>query len=348
MKKIGVLNKYDIVIDRGIIGICGEKIREVTKARIAAVISDDNVAPIYLEAVTKSLKNAGFDVYSFVFPHGEENKNISTVMQMVEFFSEKGLTRSDIAIALGGGVCGDMCGFAASIYLRGISFVQIPTSLLAQVDSSVGGKTGCDLSAGKNLVGAFHHPSLVLIDPDTLSTLPEKYMADGMGEVIKTGCIRSEKLFTQLENGEKYENIDEIIFECVKIKATVVENDFTEKGERMLLNFGHTVGHAIEKLENFCGISHGMAVGVGMVTITKASEKAGLTEIGTAKRIYELLKKYGMPTETEHSENDIASVSMSDKKRRSNTINTILLKKIGDSFIHPIECEKFEDFLKRS
>ncbi len=348
MKKIGVLNKYDIVIDRGIIGICGEKIREVTKARIAAVISDDNVAPIYLEAVTKSLKNAGFDVYSFVFPHGEENKNISTVMQMVEFFAEKGLTRSDIAIALGGGVCGDMCGFAASIYLRGISFVQIPTSLLAQVDSSVGGKTGCDLSAGKNLVGAFHHPSLVLIDPDTLSTLPEKYMADGMGEVIKTGCIRSEKLFAQLENGEKYENIDEIIFECVKIKATVVENDFTEKGERMLLNFGHTVGHAIEKLENFCGISHGMAVGVGMVMITKASEKAGLTEIGTAKRIYELLKKYGMPTETEHSENDIASVSMSDKKRRSNTINTILLKKIGDSFIHPIECEKFEDFLKRS
>ena len=348
MKKIGVLNKYDITVKRGIIGDCGEKIREISNADVAAVISDDNVAPIYLDTVTKSLQRAGFTVYSFVFPHGEENKNIQTVMKMVEFFAEKGLTRTDIAVALGGGVCGDMCGFAASIYLRGINFVQIPTSLLAQVDSSVGGKTGCDLEAGKNLVGAFHHPSLVLIDPDTLTTLPEKYMADGMGEVIKTGLIRSEKLFSELEKGEKYENIDDIIYECVKIKAEVVENDFTEKGERMLLNFGHTVGHAIEKLENFSGISHGMAVGVGMVMITKAAEKAGLCEIGTADRIIGLLEKYGMPTETMHNEKNIVAVAMSDKKRRSNTINTVLLKKIGDSFIYPIECEKFEDFLKRS
>ncbi len=348
MKKIGVLNRYEILLERGLISNCGEEIRKVSKANIAAIVSDDNVAPIYLDRVKKSLQDAGFSVCSFVFSHGEENKNISTVMKMVEFFAENALTRTDIAVALGGGVCGDMCGFAAAIYLRGINFVQIPTSLLAQVDSSVGGKTGCDLSVGKNLVGAFHHPSLVLIDPDTLNTLPERYLADGMGEVIKTGCIRSEKLFCELEKGEKYESIDQIIFDCVKIKAQVVENDFTEKGERMLLNFGHTVGHAIEKLENFCGISHGMAVGVGMIMITRAAESKDLCEIGTADRITGLLKKYGMPTETEHGEKDIALVSMSDKKRRSNTINTVLLKKIGDSYIYPIECEKFEDFLKRS
>ncbi len=348
MKKINVLNKYDIVIERGLIADCGNKIREASDAKTAAIVSDDFVAPIFLDTVTKSLEKAGFSVCSFIFPHGEENKNINTVMKMVEFFAENALTRTDIAVALGGGVCGDMCGFAAAIYLRGISFVQIPTSLLAQVDSSVGGKTGCDLAVGKNLVGAFHHPSLVLIDPDTLSTLPEKYMADGMGEVIKTGCIRSVELFEKLEKGEKYENIDEIICECVKIKAKIVENDFTEKGERMLLNFGHTVGHAVEKLENFCGISHGMAVGVGMVMITKAAEKDGLCEIGTADRIVKLLEKYGMPTETEHSEKDIAVVSMSDKKRRASTINIVILKKIGDSFVHPTECDKFEEFLKRS
>ena len=205
MKSINVLNKYDILIKRGIINNCGDEIKKISKANIAAIVTDDNVAKHYLDTVTASLEGAGFKVFSFVFPHGEENKTIETVMQMVEFFAKCGLTRSDIAIALGGGVCGDMCGFAAAIYLRSISFVQIPTSLLAQVDSSVGGKTGCDLAVGKNLVGAFHHPSLVLIDPDTLSTLDEKYMADGMGEIIKYGCIRrpflSEIRFFQRKRG---------------------------------------------------------------------------------------------------------------------------------------------------
>ncbi len=347
MKSLNVLNKYDIVIDRGILPVCGELIRKTTNAHTAAIITDDNVAEIYLSTVTKSLENAGFEVCTFTFSHGEENKTISTVMQMVEFFAENKLSRSDIAIALGGGVCGDMCGFAAAIYMRGISFVQIPTSLLAQVDSSVGGKTGCDLSSGKNLVGAFHNPSLVIIDPNTLNTLPEKYMADGMGEIIKYGCIRSRSLFDQLLNGEKYENIDDIIYECVKIKANIVENDFTEQNDRMLLNFGHTVGHAIEKAENFCGISHGMAVGIGMVMITDASEAAGLTETGTADKIRSVLNRYNMPTETTYDTSVIADAAMSDKKRRSDTLNTVLLKNIGDSFIHRLDCKKFKDFLNR-
>lgn len=347
MKSLNVLNKYDIVIDRGILPVCGELIRKTTNAQTAAIITDDNVAEIYLATVTKSLENAGFEVCTFTFSHGEENKTISTVMQMVEFFAENKLSRSDIAIALGGGVCGDMCGFAAAMYMRGISFVQIPTSLLAQVDSSVGGKTGCDLSSGKNLVGAFHNPSLVIIDPNTLNTLPEKYMADGMGEIIKYGCIRSRTLFDQLLNGEKYENIDDIIYECVKIKANIVENDFTEQNDRMLLNFGHTIGHAIEKAENFCGISHGMAVGIGMVMITDASEAAGLTETGTANKIRLVLNKYNMPTETTYDTSVIADAAMSDKKRRSDTLNTVLLKNIGESFIHRLDCKKFKDFLNR-
>lgn len=347
MKSINVLNKYDIVIDRGILPVCGELIRKTTNAHTAAIITDDNVAEIYLATVTKSLENAGFEVCTFTFSHGEENKTISTVMQMVEFFAENKLSRSDIAIALGGGVCGDMCGFAAAIYMRGISFVQIPTSLLAQVDSSVGGKTGCDLSSGKNLVGAFHNPSLVIIDPNTLNTLPEKYMADGMGEIIKYGCIRSRALFNQLLNSKKYENIDDIIYECVNIKANIVENDFTEQNDRMLLNFGHTIGHAIEKAENFCGITHGMAVGIGMVMITDASEAAGLTETGTADKIRSVLNKYNMPTETTYDTSVIADAAMSDKKRRSDTLNTVLLKNIGESFIHRLDCKKFKDFLNR-
>ena len=346
MKSINVLNKYDILIKRGIINNCGEEIKKISKANIAAVVTDDNVAKHYLDAVTSSLEGAGFKVFSFVFPHGEENKTIETVMQMVEFFAECGLTRSDIAIALGGGVCGDMCGFAAAIYLRSISFVQIPTSLLAQVDSSVGGKTGCDLAVGKNLVGAFHHPSLVLIDPDTLSTLDEKYMADGMGEIVKYGCIRSKALFEKLEMGKKYADIDEIIYECVKIKADIVENDFTEQNERMLLNFGHTIGHAIEKLDNFCGLSHGMAVGVGMVMLSKAAETKGLTQVGTADRIAKLLEKYGMPTETDYEKEIIANAAMNDKKRRSNSLNIILIKDIGEGYIHKTDCDKFGNFLK--
>lgn len=345
MKKINVLNKYDIIIERGLLADCGSQIRGVTKAQTAAIVTDDNVSAFYLETVSRSLNKAGFDVCTFIFPHGEENKNIRTVMEMVDFFAKNGLTRSDIAVALGGGVCGDMCGFAAAIYLRGISFVQIPTSLLAQVDSSVGGKTGCDLDCGKNLVGAFHHPSLVLIDPDTLSTLPEKYMADGMGEVIKYGCIRSKELFSRLLNSENYENIDDIIYECVKIKADIVEKDFTEQNERMLLNFGHTVGHAIEKVEDFCGMSHGMAVGVGMVMITDAAEKEGLTEKGTADSIRALLKKYGMPTETEHGTDDISRAAMSDKKRRSDTLNIVLIKDIGEGYVHKIKCDRLNGFL---
>ena len=263
---------------------------------------------------------------------------------MVEFMAEKGLTRNDLVVALGGGVCGDMAGFAAAIYLRGIDFVQIPTSLLAQVDSSVGGKTAVDLPQGKNLCGAFHQPVLVLIDPNTLDTLTPHFFSDGMAEVIKTGCIKFASLFEKTEKQNAKDIIDDIIFECVSIKAGVVERDEKEHGERALLNFGHTSGHAIEKLHNFTTISHGEAVGIGMVMITKAGEANGITEEGTCKRIANVLKKYNLMTEDSNTLQDIIACMNADKKRTADSINFVLLSKIGESFTQKIKNEDIPKF----
>ncbi len=335
MRKITVSgeNGYEILIEGGILGSCGEYIRKVTSAKKALIISDTNVFPLYGEKVKGSLEASGFEVFSYTFTAGEEHKNLDTVSDMIRALCEAQLTRTDIVVALGGGVTGDMAGFASAIYLRGINFVQLPTTLLSQVDSSVGGKTGCDLSFGKNLVGAFHNPLLVLIDPETLDTLPNRYKNDGMGEIIKCGCIRSASLFEKLEGCESFEDIKvDAIYECVDIKRVVVENDFTEKGERMLLNFGHTLAHAIEKHYGFTGIAHGEAVGVGMVAITKASERAGYTEAGSSDRIEKLLEKFGLPTSCDVETAKLTEIMLHDKKRRGNTLNLVLLKNIGDSF----------------
>ncbi len=343
MIKLNVLNEYDIVIERGALRCVGQRIAEVMgTGKRACVVSDDNVAPIYAEFVLSSLASQGIEASLFVFPHGEGSKHIGTVTKMLSFFAESTLTRSDFVIALGGGIVGDLAGFAAAIYLRGIKFVQIPTSLLAQIDSSVGGKTGCDLPSGKNLAGAFKHPSFVLIDPDVLDTLPDEYMRDGMGEMIKYGAIKSEALLSHLESSEPFADIDECIYECVKIKAEIVEKDFTEQGERALLNFGHTIGHAIEKAENFCGISHGAAVAAGMCIITRAAEKVQICTAGTASRIEGLCEKYGLPTGYDTEASTIAEATKNDKKRSLNTINLILLRKIGDSFICPVGVNELE------
>lgn len=346
MKTLNVLNKYDIMIERGILDRCGELIKNVCKGKRCCIVSDDNVAPIYAERVLDSMKNAGYEVSLCIFPHGEKNKHIGIVTEILTTLADNSLTRSDFVIALGGGVTGDLAGFAASIYLRGIAFVQIPTTLLAQIDSSVGGKTGCDLPAGKNLVGAFHHPSAVIIDPDILSTLPDKFMRDGMGELIKYGAIRSAEIFEMLESNPPFGSIDELIYKCVEIKAGIVERDFTETGERTLLNFGHTVGHAIEKLENFRGMSHGCAVAAGMCIITRAAEKVELCFNGNAARIEALCRKYGLPTGYSATADDIASAAMADKKRNGDMLKLVLIRKIGDSFVCPIRCAKLSELLE--
>lgn len=338
-------NPYDIFIERGIIDNCGEYVKQLSDAKKVTVITDTNVAEYYLQRVTNSLEKSGFLTNSHIFRAGEESKNLSTIAEMYNTLADCCMTRKDIIVALGGGVTGDMAGFAAASYLRGIDFIQIPTSLLAQVDSSVGGKTGVDILQGKNLVGAFHQPKAVLIDPDTLKTLPDLYLRDGMAEVIKYGCIKDEKFFEKLENENAYDCIDDIIEVCVSIKRDVVSRDEREAGERMLLNFGHTLGHSIEKLNNFKGISHGMAVAVGMVLISRAGEKQKITEKGTTEKIIKLCEKYGLPTSDKATFEEMADAAKSDKKTTGGDINLVLLNKIGDSFTKKIELNRLLEFI---
>ena len=347
MRKIAVSGStpYEILIDSQILKQSGSYIRKVSSAKKALIISDSNVFQLYGETVKKSLEENGFEAYSFVFPAGESSKNLDTVSGMIKAMCEAGLSRNDIAVALGGGVTGDMAGFASAIYLRGIDFVQIPTTLLSQVDSSVGGKTGCDLSFGKNLIGAFHNPKLVLIDPETIKTLHARYKNDGIGEIIKYAFIKSEKLYDTLVSCEDIDDIlTDVIYDCVDIKREVVENDFTEKGERMLLNFGHTLGHAVEKYEKYEGLAHGEAVGVGMLYITRASEKTGDTEKGTAEKIEELLKKFSLPTEFSGKTEALIKIMLFDKKRRGDKLNLVLVKRVGSSFVKAVPTDELKSF----
>lgn len=347
MKKLSVKTEttsYDILIKRGIIKESVNYIKEVTKAKRLMIISDTNVAPLYLDTLKDALSQSHFEVFSHVFEAGEQSKHLLTVSAIYDALSENEFTRKDCIIALGGGVCGDISGFAAATYMRGIDFIQIPTTLLSQVDSSVGGKTGVDTKYGKNLVGAFYQPKLVLIDPDTLSTLSDHYFCDGMGEVVKYGCIYSEELFSMLETVDIKENLEDIILECLKIKADVVSKDEKEQGLRMILNFGHTVGHSIEKLSNF-SLSHGECVAKGMMLITLASEKHSLTESGTAMRICKLCKKCGLNTDINHSVHTIAENAKNDKKGSDNKLNIVLIDKIGHTVIKPIDKNEFAEFL---
>lgn len=337
---------YSILLERGLLAQTGKHCLPLfSTGTRAMVISDSNVFPLYGETVMDSLRQAGYEVHSCVFPAGEQSKLLSTVETFYRALAENGFTRSDFIVALGGGVTGDMAGFAAATFLRGIDFVQIPTTLLAQVDSSVGGKTGVDLPFGKNLVGAFHQPRLVLIDPDTLSTLPPHFFADGMGEVIKYGCIRRPALFKYLMEEDAREHLEEVIYECVDCKRQVVEADALDKGERMILNFGHTLGHALEKLHGFSGLSHGEAVGIGMVLIAKAGERAGLTAPGTSEKIVTLLERYNLPTATDRNMDELAKATALDKKSAGKNLRLILLHDIGDAYIYTIPAADLQMFL---
>lgn len=338
MKKltVNVNGGYDILIEKGLLKKTGVLVKTVLNCKKTVIISETNVYPIYGDEVKSSLEAQGYEVFTYVFKAGESSKNTANVIDMVEFMAEKGLNREDGVVALGGGVCGDMAGFAAAIYLRGIKFVQIPTTLLSQVDSSVGGKTAVDLPQGKNLCGAFHQPSLVIIDPLVLDTLSPHFFSDGMGEVIKYGCIKSSSLFERLEKENSVDFIEDIIYECLDIKRVIVENDEKEHGERALLNFGHTCGHAIEKLWSFENVSHGEAVGIGMVMIAEAGEKNGITEKGTKDRIIKVLEKNNLKISDTHSVQEIVGAMSVDKKRTGNGIKLVMVKKIGESFVMPV------------
>lgn len=336
--------RYNIVIDKGILPKSGDMIKEVTSAERVAVITDDTVDKLYSDVVMKSLSDAGFETFKFVFPHGEKSKNISTFSSILEFLAESGLTRTDVLVALGGGVVGDVAGFAAASYLRGIDFIQIPTTLLACVDSSVGGKTAIDLKAGKNLAGAFYQPKLVIADFETLSTLTDGIFADGMAEVIKYGVIFDKAFFEFLRDNEAKDNLEYVITRCVELKRDIVNADEKEKGVRALLNFGHTVGHAIEKCSGY-KIPHGSAVAVGMVIISRAAYKCSFCDENCTDIIASLNKKYSLPVSTDFSASELSSAAMADKKRAGDKIKLIIPEALGNCVIKSVPTSELEKII---
>jgi len=319
---------YEVSIGGGLLHTCGQHLQKVLASCHIAVITDSTVAPLYLETVTSSLQASGFTVSSYVFPAGEAHKNLKTFSDILEFLAERRLTRTDCIVALGGGVAGDMAGFVAASYLRGIRCVQMPTTLLSAVDSSVGGKTAIDLKAGKNLAGAFLQPSAVLCDIDCLSSLPAEVFADGAAEAIKTGILCDESLFSLFETGHLETAPAEVIARCVAYKAGVVERDEKEQNERRLLNLGHTVGHAIEKCSGYT-IPHGHAVAAGLAIIARAAESLGWTDAPIGARIASCLFRNGLPVTTGYSAEALAHAASADKKRTGSEITLVIPKKIG-------------------
>lgn len=333
--------QYPILIENHALDLhAGKMAAGCCRGRQAVIVTDHQVAALYLEAAVRSLSSAGFLVECHPIEPGEGSKTMETVMQLYGAFHRAGLKRDDLVVALGGGVIGDLAGFAAATWLRGIAFFQIPTTLLAQVDSSIGGKNGIDLPYGKNLAGTFYQPRAVLIDPLVLRSLSRRRMAEGLAEVIKSGLIRDELLFSQIE-GKMYD-LEWVIDRCVRIKAGVVERDEHDHGERMLLNFGHTIGHAIEQVTGFREWTHGEAVAMGIMTALRMGEHLRLTPSGTSDRVGQVLKGVGLPLEAPVAAGAILEAVSQDKKQRAGRIHFILLRSIGDGFVHPMTAEELE------
>ena len=330
---------YDILIGSGLLPQLGAQVKKLGKASKVCVVSETTVFPLYGKTVTESLENAGFSVVNFVFPAGEESKNGSVFLELLNFLAQSGLTRTDIIVALGGGVTGDLAGFAAASFLRGIRFVQVPTTLLAAVDSSVGGKTAIDLPAGKNLAGAFCQPSLVLCDTDTLDTLPTYIFRDGCAEVIKYGILYDPVLFAHLEEKGLDFDREAVITRCVELKRDVVMEDEFDTGARMKLNLGHTIGHGVEAKSHFT-LSHGKSVAIGMAIVSRASGCAD------TQQILALLERFGLPTHTDYTADDLYAYTLSDKKRSGGVVNLIIPRSIGDCAIVPTPVEQLKSLIQ--
>lgn len=336
---------YDIRIGHGLLAALGEAVRGLGKVEKVFLVSDTQVYPVYGGAAEASLKAAGYSVSSFVFPAGEESKNGETFLKLLNALAQAGLSRSDLLVALGGGVVGDLAGFAAACYLRGIRFVQIPTTLLAAVDSSVGGKTAIDLPAGKNLAGAFYQPSLVLCDLDALDTLPEDIFRDGCAEVIKYGVLYDPELFSQLEASGLDFDREAVIARCVALKRDVVMEDEKDTGSRMKLNLGHTFGHAVEAHSRFT-LSHGKSVAIGLAIIARASASMGICSEADAARIVSVLKAFGLPVQTQYTAEALLPYLLSDKKRSGGTVNLILPEAIGRCVVSPTPVSQLQSILQ--
>ena len=340
---------YDIIIANDLLGQCGSIIRSTAernslKGRNAAIVMDDNVAELYGEKLSLSLKENGYEVFRFIFPNGENSKNEDNYFKLLNFLAENKFTRSDIIIAFGGGVTGDLAGFAAATYMRGISYIQFPTTLLAAVDSSIGGKTAINLAAGKNLAGAFYQPVLVLCDTALLSTLEPAVFADGCAEMIKHGMIADRELFFSYKKAIK-DNLEDTIARNVIIKRDIVIEDEFEQGNRKLLNFGHTVGHAIELLSSF-KTGHGNAVAAGMVIVTRAALRMGICKEETLSELLRMLSLYNLPAATSYDAASLAEACLGDKKRSGGSITMIFPRDIGNCFLKEINVEQINDIIK--
>ncbi|MGT2928660.1 3-dehydroquinate synthase [Streptococcus dentasini] len=344
-------NPYDIVIKRGALSEVGIWVAELWQPQKIAIITDNHVARLYAEKVKLGLEGAGFEVCVFDFLEGEASKSLTTATKAYEFLIKQGMTRSDGIVALGGGVAGDLAGFIASTYMRGIHFLQIPTSLTAQVDSSIGGKTGVNTPLAKNIVGSFAQPDGVLIDPDTLQTLGKRELIEGMGEVIKYGLINDVELWQELETMSGttqsiLEHAESIIYHSCDVKRKIVVEDEFEGDVRMYLNFGHTIGHAIEQTAGYGKVMHGEAVAIGMVQLSRVAEQKGLMPAGITQQIADMCIKFGLPIDHEPWEvEELYTALTHDKKARGNSIKTVILPKIGQAAVNQIPLAEMKDYL---
>ncbi|MBR3588833.1 MAG: 3-dehydroquinate synthase [Clostridia bacterium] len=341
---VSASKNYDIIIGKDVINCLPEKIKNNYSEAKVMVVTDDKVASLHLEKLRKILDENCIRNDAFIFPNGEKSKSPETLFSLLEALAEKHFTKSDVLLAFGGGVTGDLTGLAASLFLRGISVIQIPTTLLSMVDSSVGGKTAVNLKAGKNLAGVFNQPDLVICDTEFLKTLEKETFADGMAEIIKYGVLADENLFEKVKNGNVKNDIEDIIARCVEIKRDIVNEDEFDTGKRQLLNFGHTLGHAIEAESNF-KISHGTAVAMGMVLASEISFENKLTSVNLTEEIKEACENNNLSTACPFDRKTLGKFSSSDKKISGKNISFIVPEKMGKCVRVKLTLEEFSGML---
>jgi len=346
--KVETSKMHEIFIEKNLLSSISDKLNFLPNCCNILIVTDKNVKRLYLETLINNLKTSNFQVYTFIVPAEEKSKSFKQAIKIYDFLCKHNFSRSDCILSLGGGVVGDLAGFVASTFLRGVRFVNIPTSLLAQVDSAIGGKNGIDTPYGKNLVGSFYYPKAILIDPSLIYTLPSREISNGFAEIIKYALIKDKDLFFKLKEldlSNLHENLADIILKCVLIKKEIIEKDEFDQNYRMILNFGHTLGHAIEKLGNFKKYSHGQAISIGMIMIVKACVRKNILDKSLLSDLESILHKFSLPTSCNINERKIVLASLNDKKFFNNKVNVVLISNVGEGYIQPFSKDEFIKFL---
>ena len=343
--RIRASRPYDVQIGPGLLDRIGELLRPLTGAEAAALVCGDQVYPLYAGRAVRALEGAGFRVFVKTLPHGEEHKTLSTYGEILSFLCENELGRDDLVVSLGGGVTGDLAGFAAATYRRGCSFVQIPTTLLAAVDASVGGKCAVDLPGGKNQAGAFYQPLAVLCDTELFQTLPPRELRCGLAEAVKLGVLFDPALLELLRGGYDPSRAESLTARCVALKGAVVERDETDRGERRLLNLGHSFGHAVEQASGYA-LSHGEAVAIGMAMIARAAARRGLCAPEETTELIALLRTLGLPTDCPFSAAELLGALRRDKKRAGDALWLVVPRMLGRCELTEVPLARLEGWLK--